>query len=204
MLRKGGGWMSDREIEIAEAERLAIKAVQLGKDDAVALSRAGNVLAYVVHNLDAGRLFIDRALALNPNLAFAWYTSGWLEVFGGRPKIALKHLSHFKRMSPLDPLMPMAEAGEAYAHFYAGRYHEAASKAEQTLHAMPNLTPALRVAAAANALAGRIHLAQKMMTHLRQIDPSLRISNLKELTPLQRVEDIAKLAEGMRKAALPE
>jgi len=128
MLRKGGGWMSDRGAEIAEAERLAIKAVQLGKGDAVALSRAGNVLAYVVHNVDAGRLFIDRALTLNPNLAFAWYTSGWLEVFAGRPEIALKHLSHFKRVSPLDPLMPMAEAGEAYAHFYAGRYHEAATK----------------------------------------------------------------------------
>jgi hypothetical protein len=49
----------------------------MGKDDAVALSRGGQTLAYVAHDLDAGRAYIDRALALNPNLAFAWFAVGW-------------------------------------------------------------------------------------------------------------------------------
>jgi TolB-like protein/DNA-binding winged helix-turn-helix (wHTH) protein len=204
MLRKGGGWMGDRVEEIVEAERLARKAVQLGKDDAVPLSRAGNVLAYVVHDLDAGKLFTDRALALNPNLAFAWYSSGWLRVWIGEPDIAIKHLAHFARMSPLDPLMPLAQAGIAFANFYAGRHDEALLLAEQTLQASPNVTPALRLSAAANALTGRIGQAKKMMARLRQIDPALRVSNLKELTPLRRQEDMARFAEGLRKAGLPE
>jgi hypothetical protein len=45
--RKAGGWMQDGEI--AETKRLARRAAELGKDDAVALSAAGFALAYVVH-----------------------------------------------------------------------------------------------------------------------------------------------------------
>ena len=51
--RKAFGWISDREQEIAEAERLARKAIQVGKDDAVALATGGYVLAFVVHDLES-------------------------------------------------------------------------------------------------------------------------------------------------------
>ena len=78
-LRKANGWLVHREQDIAEASRLGRTAVELGKDDAVALSRAGHALAYMAEDLDAGARFIDRALELNPNLAMAWYHSGWLQ-----------------------------------------------------------------------------------------------------------------------------
>jgi len=196
--------MSDRGREIAEAERLARKAVQWGKDDAVPLSRAANALAFVVHDLDAGTVFTDRALALNPNLAFGWYSSGLLRVWIGEPDTAIKHLAHFQRMSPFDPVMPLAQAANAFAHFHLDNYDEALSQTKQALQANPNVTPALRVSAAAYALAGRIQEAQKMMSRLREIDPELRVSNLKDLTPLRRPEDMARFAEGLRKAGLPE
>jgi len=51
---------------------------------------------------------------------------------------------------------------------------------------------------------GRMEKAQQVMERLRQIDPVLRVSNLGDLTPLRRPEDIARYAEGMRKAGLPE
>ena len=79
--------MVDRTEEVAEGSRLARKAVSLGKDDAVALSRGGFTLAYVAHDLDAGSVFINRALALNPNLAFAWLAIGWLKVWLGEPEV---------------------------------------------------------------------------------------------------------------------
>jgi hypothetical protein len=42
------------------------------------------------------------------------------------------------------------------------------------------------------------------MTRLRDIDPALRISNLQELTPLHRPQDVALYTEGLRKAGLPQ
>lgn len=65
------GWMADRSQEIAEGARLAHRAVELGKDDAVALARSGGALCHLVGDLDSSLAFIDRALVLDPNLAAA-------------------------------------------------------------------------------------------------------------------------------------
>jgi tetratricopeptide (TPR) repeat protein len=97
------GWMTDRVRETAETERLARRAVELGKDDAVALCTGGFELALVVGDLDRGATFIDRALALNPNLATAWFTSGWAKVWRGMHDVAIEHLARAMRLSPLDP-----------------------------------------------------------------------------------------------------
>ena len=96
---QANGWVDNRAQEIAETVRVARRAVELGKDDAVALARAGHALAYVVHDFDAGTFFVDRALVLNPNLAFVWYSSGWIRVWLGEPDEAIKHFAKFKRMS---------------------------------------------------------------------------------------------------------
>jgi TolB-like protein len=202
--RQASGWMTERQKEVSETARLARNAVQCGKDDAFVLCRAGHALAYVVHEFDAGQLFIDRALALNPNLARAWHSSGLLRVWMGDPDTAIRHFAQFKRLSPLDVAMPRMLAGIAFAHFFAGRYDEACSQAEQALQESPNLHQALRISVASTALAGRIERARDVLSRLRRIDPALRVSNLGDITPLRRPEDIAKYAEAMRKAGLPE
>lgn len=202
--RQASGWTTDRETEVAETARLARKAVALGKSDAVVLARAGHALAYVVHEFDAGRLFIDRALLLNPNFARAWSASGWLRVWIGDPDTSIRHFAQFKRLSPLDPIMPATLSGNAFAHFFAGRFDDACLLAEEALQERPNLHPGLRVCAVSHALAGRMDRARDAISRLRQVDPNLRVSNLGNLTPLQRPEDKARYAEAMRKAGLPE
>jgi TolB-like protein/class 3 adenylate cyclase len=73
---RASGWISITASEIAEVTRLAQRAVELGKDDAIALTASGYALAYVVRDLGAGAGLIDRALVLNSNLAEV--VSGWL------------------------------------------------------------------------------------------------------------------------------
>jgi TolB-like protein/Tfp pilus assembly protein PilF len=201
--RQANGWMTDRPQEVAEASRLARKAVGLGRDDAVALSTGGYTLAYVAHDLDAGSVFLNRAVTLNPNLATARLNLGWLKVYLGEPEAALHHLAHAIRLSPFDSQMPNINAAKAFAHLFAGNFDEASCLAEQVLREKPDFHPALRYAAVSHALAGRLKEAQQAMARLRQIDPILRVSNLKEMTPLRRPEDRAKYEEGMRKAGLP-
>ena len=57
---KTNGWISDTANEIAEATRLAQRAVELGKDDAIALAASGWALVYVVRDLEVGAGLIDR------------------------------------------------------------------------------------------------------------------------------------------------
>jgi adenylate cyclase len=203
--RKVSSWMTDRAQEIAETARLARRAVELGKDDAAALSASGFALAYGVGDLDDGVAFIDRALALNPNLAAAWNYSGWARLWLGEPDLAIEHLARAMRLSPLDPLIDWMQAATAHAHFFVGRYDVASSWAGMALREGPDSLNALYIAAASNALAGRLEQAQKALARLRRLDPALRVSNLTDrMGPYRRPEDVARYEEGLRRAGLPE
>ena len=68
----------------------------------------------------------------------------------------------------------------------------------------PDFPPGLRVAAASNAMAGRPELAHKAMARLRQLIPDLRVSNIKDVVPHRRTEDLARYEEALRRAGLPE
>jgi TolB-like protein/class 3 adenylate cyclase/Flp pilus assembly protein TadD len=201
--RKVNGWMGDRAKAISEAERLARRAVELGPDDAVALSGGGYALVFVVHQLDDGAAFIERALALNPNLSWALHSSGWTKAFLGDSDAAIKYLTDAIRLSPLDPQTFRAQGGIAFAHFLAGRYHDAITWAEAALRERPNYLAAIRELAAASALVGRLPEAQKAMAHLREIDPAMRVSDVKDWVPFRRPDDLKRLQEGLRLAGLP-
>ena len=62
----------------------------------------------------------------------------------------------------------------------------------------------IAIAAASNALAGRLGKAQDAMARLRQLDPERRVSNLRDQFPARRPEDLAREEEGLCKAGLPE
>jgi tetratricopeptide (TPR) repeat protein len=141
---------------------------------------------------------------LNPNLAAAWYLSGFLRVFRGEPDVAIEHLAHAMRLNPLDPVIFRMQAGTAFAHLFAGRFDDASSWAEKAFRNLASYLPDAGVTAASHALAGRIEEARRAMQRLRQIDPALRVSNLKDWIPLRRPEDFARWSDGLRKAGLPE
>ena len=204
VLRKANSWMADRAQEIAEAAQLARRAVDLGADDATALSGAGYALVFVAHDLDNGSAILDRALALNPNHAGALINCGWTKAFLGEPDMAIKHVTDAMRLSPLDPMSFRALGAVALAHFVAGRYDEASLWAAQALQARANFLPALRDLAASKALAGRDGEAQAAMADLRKLAPAMRVSAVKEWLPFRRPDDLARLEDGLRKAGLPE
>ena len=202
--RKLNGWMVDPSQESAEAIRLARRAVALGTDDAVALTRAADVLALVAHDLDSSIVLFDRALLLNPNLAIAWYMSGWKRAYRGELDVAIENLARAMRLSPLDPTQYHMQVGMAFAHFLSGHDDDACSWVEKAFRIEPNYLPGAAVAAASYALAGRTEQAHSAMTLVRQIDPSLRMANLQDWFPLRRPQDFARWAEGLRNAGLPE
>jgi len=205
VIAKINGWISDTENAIAEVKRLAQRAVELGKDDAIALGAGGNALAFVVRDLGVGAGLIDRALVLNSNLAEAWNFGGWVKIWLGEPEAAIERFARAMRLSPLDPWLLGMRAGTAYAHFFLGRYDEAASWAAMALQDNPHYQPGLRIAAASNAMAGRPEQAHKAVVRLRQLNPTLRVSNLKDvLGPYQQAKHVEQYQEGLRRAGLPE
>src|SRR5262249_33654941 len=148
--RKGSAWMANRDVEVAEAARLARRGGELGKGDAIALCTAGITLSFVVGDLDYAKLLTDRAIALHSHLAWAWLFSGWARALLCESETAIDRISHAMRLSPTDPHSFSMYQGLAFAHFCAGRYAEALSWAEMTVQEKPNVVITLCVVAATN------------------------------------------------------
>lgn len=201
--RATNGWMTDPTQEVSEALRLARCAVDMGKDDAAALSMAGFAMARLGGELDAGAGLIDRALGLNPNLAEGWRSIGWVRVWLGQADDAIDCFAKAMRLSPVDPRMFDMQAGMASGYFVAGRYEQACAWSDKAVGNQSKYGPALRVGTASQALAGQKERAQKRVALLRAADPGLRLSNLRERAPWNPV-GLARLAEGLRKAGLPK
>ena len=203
--RKVNGWMTDRAQEIAEGARLARRAVELGRDDAVALTRGGHALAHLAGDLDGG-------------IALARQGAGAQSEPGGRlvPRRLPASLARrtgrrdraFRARHALEP----AGSGNVSD---AGRNGDGASvrgalrrrvvmggEGIQGSAELPDGGRHHRGEPCAGRPDGRS--AAGDATHLRQLDPALRISNLRDWLPIHRPEDLATFADGLRKAGLPE
>ena len=202
--RKSFGWLTGTSEEIAETRRLARRAIELDQDDPSVLARAGHALAYVVGDVEEGADLVSRAINLDPNQATARYWMGWIHLWLGEIDAAIEQFQVALRLSPLDPSIFTAHSGMAWAHFLAGRYEEASSWAATTIRRQPNFLAGYRIMMACHAMSGRIEEARKACMLALQLDPTLRISRIKEVVPFRRAEDTERLAQAFRIAGLPE
>ncbi len=201
--RKASGWVDDRRQDIATAGRLAQLAAERGVDDAIALAGAAMVQSYVIGDLDIAEGLIARALTLDPNYAWGWLVGSWIKGWVGEPDVAIEHAAQAMRLSPADPHAFTMRTATAAAHVVAGRYEEALAWGQEVAWERPGFLIAAIVVAAAAALAERTEVAERAMARLRQIEPTIRLSNLRDHWPIRRAEDFARWSEGLRRAGLP-
>jgi tetratricopeptide (TPR) repeat protein len=195
--------MRDHIKDRAEAERLARRAVLLGRDDAEALCTAGFALADICGEVADGDAFIDRSIKINPNLAWAWIYSGWVKASRGEPDAALECLDRARELSPLDPQSFSLWAGIAFSHFIAGRYSQALSSAEVSIRDRPDFLLPHVIAAACAGLMGAVGDGERAIARVRVLDPGLRLSNV-HMVQAMRPEDLSRWRTGLAKAGLPQ
>lgn len=201
--RKAGGWDTPEQDAI-EASQLARRAAEFGREDSVALGTAGISLAWVAGSVEEGALLVEKAVRLNPNFAWGWVFSTWINVWLGRPDLALEHLDRALRLSPHDPMSLTYQSAAACAHFFNDEYEEAWSCARAALQDRPDYALPKCIGAACGMLAGRASEATDVMANLRKLMPNLRISNLKEFFPLRLPQDLEKFATALGLAGLPQ
>ena len=188
----------------AEMERLARRAAALGRDDALALSTAAFGLLCCARELDEADALLERAIQLNPNLAMAWYFSGWSKVYLGQAGEAISRLEHALELSPRDSQVISLYSAMACAHFVAGRYAEALDWNARAEREQSGIVLQCCVAAACLAQLGDLAAARTQAGRALGIFPDLRLSNADLVMFFKRPDDNARWIEGLRLADIPD
>jgi adenylate cyclase len=195
-------WAVEPASARTEALRLAQMAATTSGEDPTILTVLGAAYA-IVHKHSVAARLLEKALALDPNSAWAWNRSGWLQTYLGNPDISIDHFERALRLSPYDPLNFNAYIGIGGAHFAAGRYDDAALWIEKGLIDRPGATWAYRELVAAYTLLGRDSDARAGLLRLINDYPDLTVS--KVLSPLVYPQPMLdRIAEGLRKAGMAE
>jgi adenylate cyclase len=133
----------------AKALELARSAVLHGQDDPNALRLAGHMLGYVGQDYKAALAAVDRALALNPNLAAGYGSSGWVRLFVRDDETAVEHFKRAMRLSPLDPDSYLMLSGMGLAMLHQDRHQEAFDWSSRCMREHPMGSTAYRTNIAA-------------------------------------------------------
>lgn len=189
--------------DVTEAERLARRAADLGRNDAMALCMAGVTLGFSVKDVRGGASLTERGLALNPNLAWGWYADGWLNVWLGNSEIGIDRINRAIQLSPQDPMIFQMQTAMAHALFTAGDDTEALSWAQRALDYRPDHFPALLAAAASAAHLDLKAKAEDAKARLLRQFPETDLKFFTTLLPYQQPQDAARWSDGLRKAGLP-
>jgi len=188
----------------AEAENASRTALRLDRNDARVFAFCGHSLAFVCRRYEEGAALLEQAVQLDPNLAVAWIWRGTSRNRFGQPDEAIADLERAMRLSPRDAFMFLAHGQMAAAHLIAGRYEDAVRWAESSVRLLPHHVTAHRVLVASLALAGRAEAARRAWMTYRQLDPQTRLSTLPERLAIPNEAALAKFAEGLRIAGMPE
>jgi adenylate cyclase len=101
-------------------------------------------------------------------------------------------------------MMLAAEHLMAFAHLFEGQYAEAIAWATRALSRIPDNAAALRGAACAYALSGRMEEAAKCAARHRDLVPSYSVAETRKRSLYRRPQDRERFFEGLRLAGFPE
>jgi adenylate cyclase len=195
-------WAAEPASARTEALRLAQTAAAATGEDPTILTVLGAAYSIVRSHSVAARL-LEKALALDPNSAWAWNRSGWLQAYLGNPDTSIDHFERALRLSPFDPMNFNAYIGIGGAHFVAGRYADTVLWMERGLIERPGAIWTYRELVAAYALLGRDEDVRAGLSRLLNEYPDLTVSKVVSALVYSQ-PTLDRIAEGLRTAGMAE
>jgi adenylate cyclase len=199
--RAAHGFSATPDADRRRAYRLAEEAQELAPHDALTLTLSSGALVLLKRLEEADRR-LERALALDPGLAYAWIRRGWMSAYLGDGDGAIRELRTALHLMPFEPLRHITFIGMGCAHFAAERYRQAALWVQSGVKGYPGSYWAERVAVAAVGLTGARAEALRMGRKLMRQEPELTVAKARQAWPFTPAF-MARLADGLEIAGLP-
>jgi adenylate cyclase len=201
-------WTDAPADQLRRAENAVDQVLSRFPSDAMAHFVKGEIQRAKGRNLDAAVGEYVAAIAINPSLAPAHGALGATKIRVGRSAEAFAPLQMAIQLSPRDPLLNTWYFYVCHAHTHLGQYDEAIDWCRRSIAVKP-FWIAYADLAAANALTGHEREAHSAVAELRRLRPNYTVAlwlqdgfgwsdNVVFLAEFQQI------AEGLRKAGLPE
>lgn len=201
----GQGWSAAPTADSAKAVELAGKAIELDRDNALALATYGHLRSYLFHDYDSALVYLDRALAACPNHSLAWILSSATLSYVGRAEEAIIYGEHALRLSPFDQSLFYYYMFLNLAHYGRGNYAEAVKWGRMSINENPYYTANHRPLAAALAALNRLEEAREVADAMMKIEPNFRVSVWGRTRQPFRDANAGQLyMERLRKAGFPD
>jgi class 3 adenylate cyclase/TolB-like protein/Tfp pilus assembly protein PilF len=206
--RAQNGWSTDRAADIDRADRLADQGLSARPDNALALWAKAYVLG-AKRQWDAAILEAEKALDSDRNFAQVYGQVGMWRAFVGRSEDGFKDVETAIKLSPHDPARPFWDYHLCHLHSHLGQWDQAIPYCLKSIAGAPQfLYPHIDLTAAYGWL-GRENEAKAALADLLKLQPNFTVQGFLSLVPLFSdnpvfTQQLDRLAEGLRKAGLPE
>ena len=188
---------SPRE-SLAEAFKLAQKALSLDKSDSMSHALLGNVYLYMrkyEKAISAG----ERSVELEPNGAWVLVLFGNTLGYAGRLDEAIGYLNQGIRLNPFPPYWYFVILGRSYRQ--NGQYEEALTAYKKALHRAPDALLNHVSLAAIYALLDQQEEASAAAKKVLEIDPNYSVESAK-FYPYKTQAELKLFIDSLRKAGL--
>ena len=204
MFLVGQGWSDAPGEVMAEAGRLAERAITLDPQDAKALTIAGHVRAFLHHRLREAIALHERALMLNPNLAMAWNLSGVAFAYLGDLPEAERRVARYKQLSPFDPQAYFYDTARIIIALLKRAHEHAVEIGREVSQMNPAFSAACKPYLAALGHLGAKSEADSVRARLLEIEPEFSIARFIAASPFERAEDREHYVRGLRLAGIKD
>lgn len=170
----GQGWRPVEDAE--EGVRYAAKAIELDRQNALALATFGHMKSYLFHDYDCARLYLERARSACPNNALAWIFSSATASYIGRCQEAIQYAERGLRLSPYDRSLYCSYFFLALACYGAGDYDQAIKWCRMSHSENPFYTGNLRILAAALAGKQDFDRCHEVVQSLLSLEPDFSLA----------------------------
>ncbi|RWA72286.1 BTAD domain-containing putative transcriptional regulator [Mesorhizobium sp.] len=196
-------WAEQPERELEKALAAVEAAGSIG-DDPTALTAAGSAMS-MAGEQERAATFIEKALALDPNNAWAWARRGWIAIYRGEAVRASEWFHRAMTLSPMDPLAFNMKLGMATAMAKAGSLSEAVAIAREVIAAHPDIIMSYRYLAAWSAMSGDLETARWAAQKLLAAQPGFTIERYRALPIFRNTPEWAdQVVEALIRAGLPK
>lgn len=200
----GQGWSADPVQTYSNAQRHALNAIRLDPENAEALGIYAHLCSFLDKDFDSALHYFDRALQVNPNLAFIWALSALTYCYVGKPDVALQQLARHRDLSPMEPYPSLFDNPYTIAHVIKGDYEQAAVLGRRVTKARPEFVNGYKPLIAALGHLGRRDEAEQYVKKLQTLEPNFTVRRFAQMYPFKHESDRERYILGLRLAGVPE